>query len=146
MIGGTVQTVAREVIELSFPASEDLVVLARFTAATVAVRAGFDVEEIEDLRLAVDELCVSLGPIGEGASVKMTFGWVDDTVTVACTLEEPGGGPRRHPADTAPAPASDLSEQLLAALVDDHGREVRHGRLSAWMTKRRGSAREPWNG
>ena len=28
------------------------------SAATVASRAGFDVEEVDDFRLAVDELCV----------------------------------------------------------------------------------------
>ena len=49
-----------EAVELIIPVQSDLVVLARLTAATVASRAGFDVEEVEDLRLAVDELCVSI--------------------------------------------------------------------------------------
>ena len=48
-----------DVVELTIPVRADLVVLARLTAATVASRADFDVEEIEDLRLAVDELCIS---------------------------------------------------------------------------------------
>ena len=47
-----------EAVELIIPVQSDLVVLARLTAATVASRAGFNVEEVEDLRLAVDELCV----------------------------------------------------------------------------------------
>ena len=49
-----------DVVGLSIPSGADLLVLARLTAATVASRAGFDVEEVEDLRLAVDELCVAL--------------------------------------------------------------------------------------
>ena len=49
-----------DTVELTIPVRADLVVLARLTAATVASRADFDVEEIEDLRLAVDELCISV--------------------------------------------------------------------------------------
>ncbi len=49
-----------DTVELTLPVRADLVVLARFAAGTIASRADFDVEEIEDLRLAVDELCVSL--------------------------------------------------------------------------------------
>ena len=49
-----------DIVELTIPVTADLVVLARLTAATVASRADFDVEEIEDLRLAVDELCISV--------------------------------------------------------------------------------------
>ena len=49
-----------DIVELTIPVKADLVVLARLTAATVASRADFDVEEIEDLRLAVDELCISV--------------------------------------------------------------------------------------
>ena len=49
-----------DTVELTLPIRADLVVLARFAAATIASRADFDVEEIEDLRLAVDELCISV--------------------------------------------------------------------------------------
>ncbi len=49
-----------DIVELSIPVTADLVVLARLTASTVASRSNFDVEEVEDLRLAVDELCVSM--------------------------------------------------------------------------------------
>ena len=55
-----------DLVTLSIPVSADLLVLVRLTAATVASRAGFDVEEIEDLRLAVDELCISLVNEGGG--------------------------------------------------------------------------------
>ena len=39
--------------------------LARVTAAGLAGRLGFSFDEVEDLRLAIDELCFGLtGPIG----------------------------------------------------------------------------------
>ena len=63
LIEGVVRTSEREVIEISIPGSVDLVVLARFTAATIGARADFDLDEIDDLRLAVDELSVSFGPL-----------------------------------------------------------------------------------
>ena len=48
------------VVDLSFAVDADLLVLARLAVAHVASRSGFDIEEIEDLRLAVDELCLSV--------------------------------------------------------------------------------------
>jgi hypothetical protein len=139
---GTVKTEQREVIELSFPANVDLVVLARFTAAAVAARAGFDIEEIEDLRLAVDELCVSFGPIEESESVRLQFMRTDHTVRIVCEFERPNA----PVGDTAsfntdglnPQRADDLSRQLLDALVDEHGRDDRDGMPCAWLEKRGG--------
>ena len=45
-------------VELRFPARGDLVVLARLVTSAISSRAGFDIEELEDLRLAVGELCL----------------------------------------------------------------------------------------
>ena len=50
--------VAGDRIELRFPARGDLIVLARLVTSAISARAGFDIEELEDLRLAVGELCL----------------------------------------------------------------------------------------
>ena len=46
----------------------------------------------------------------------------------------------------APEPEGDevarLSEQILDALVDEHGRESRDGSARAWLRKRRGGHAE----
>ena len=56
------RTSEREIIDVSFPGSVELVVLARFTAATIGARAGFDLDEIDDLRLASDgQLLIASG-------------------------------------------------------------------------------------
>jgi hypothetical protein len=133
----------RETIELSFPAHPDLVVLARFAAATVAARAGFDVEEIEDLRLAVDELCVSFGPMAEDGCLRMELGRFEETVSIVGSFE-PFSWARsvdQEPKDSNWERAAELSELLLDSLVDEHGRETRNGRSVAWLRKRRASAR-----
>jgi hypothetical protein len=137
-----IKTENRELVELSFPANVDLVVLARFTAATVAARAGFDVEEIEDLRLAVDELCVSFGPIEESVGIRLQFARTDHTVRIVCEFERPHS-PMNDPASINtdglnPQRADELSRQLLDALVDDHGRDDRDGTPCAWLEKRGG--------
>ena len=62
-----------ELVELSIPVRADLVVLARLTAATVASRAGFGVDEIEDLRLAVEELCLSVVDGDDGGRLHLTY-------------------------------------------------------------------------
>ena len=47
-------------VELSLPADAQMLFLARMTAAAVATRAELNYEQVEDLRLAIDELCIAL--------------------------------------------------------------------------------------
>ncbi len=81
----------RDVVEISFPGSVDFVVIARFTAATVGARAGFDLNEIDDLRLAVDELSISFGPLNADACLRYEFVRDGETVTVRCTARAGAG-------------------------------------------------------
>ncbi len=121
-----------DVIELTIPVRTDLVVLARLTAATLASRVGFDVEEIEDLRLAVEELCLSLVRNGDDGRLRLRYTREgDDGIAIACTFEAaPGRGLRELPVD-------DLSIRILDALVDEHGRSSEGGHKRAWLRKRR---------
>jgi hypothetical protein len=141
-------TSEREVIEISFPGSVDFVVIARFTAATIGARAGFDLNEIDDLRLAVDELSISFGPLDGECSLRYEFVRDGDTVTVRCT-REPAPADRGHDdAEATVLPKRDLvnwqqarqlSIVLLDELVSAHGREINDGRSVAWLMKRRGT-------
>ena len=89
LIEGAVRTSEREVIEISIPGSVDLVVLARFTGATIGAPAGFDLDEIDDLRLAVDELSVSFGPLDVETWLRYTFLREGDTVKCAAPASRP---------------------------------------------------------
>ena len=117
-------------VDLSIPVQADLVVLARLTAATVAGRAGFGVEDIEDLRLAVEELCLSLVGERDDGRLHLAYQCQEDAITVRCWYEasEPGA---------QEAGADDLSLRILDALVDEHGRKTRDGHPSAWLSKRK---------
>jgi anti-sigma regulatory factor (Ser/Thr protein kinase) len=123
-----------DVVGLRIPSGADLLVLARLTAATVASRAGFDVEEVEDLRLAVDELCVALIRPGTDGTLTLEFTRDADLIEVRCGYEV---------LETAPSVEADddlidgLSDRILDALVDDHGRLLVDGNEQAWLRKRR---------
>lgn len=129
---------AADVVELSIPVRADLVVLARLTAATVASRSSFDVEEIEDLRLAVDELCVSMVGEERGGRLALRFVRGGEDIEVSCTYhaDSPAGAPDAGRAPDGPSPDG-LSARILDALVDEHGRDDHGGLQRVWLRKRR---------
>src|SRR6185437_17108680 len=123
-------------IELRFPARGNLIVLARLVTSAVSARAGFDIEELEDLRLAVGELCLLTlqGSDSRSGDLCLELTVFEDAIGVTATLE------RAAAADAGPEgdESARLSEQILGALVDEHGRESQDGSVRAWMRKRQG--------
>lgn len=123
-------------VDLSIPVRADLVVLARLAAATLASRVGFGVEDIEDLRLAVEELCLSVvGSGDDDGRLHLNYECEGDAITVTCRYEAD-----RTPSGSRLGASDDLSLRILDALVDDHGHELRDHRPSAWLSKRRSDA------
>lgn len=125
-----------DTVDLSIPAKAELLSLARLTVAAVAARADFDYEEIEDLRLALDELCSRLigqPSAGDPGTLSLRYEWEVGTLDVHCTLE----GAAVHVA--IDPEERDLSDRILDALVDDHGNAA-DGSAAAWLRKRRRGA------
>ncbi len=120
--------------ELSIPAWPDLLFLVRFHVGAVASRMDMTVEEIEDLHLAVDELCLSLLGPSEPATGRLhvEVTWDEGDIAVRCRLTERGSG--TAPGSTLPDP---ISARILTALVDEHGTAVEGGDPVAWLRKRR---------
>jgi serine/threonine-protein kinase RsbW len=121
-----------EVIELTLPVRPEFLVLVRFTAATLATRAEFSLEEIDDLRLAADEICLSLtGGTGDG-SMQLRFTREGDAIEISCIVDI------QAVAEPAPDdPKGEWSLRILDALVDAHGREAIGDTCRAWLRKRR---------
>jgi serine/threonine-protein kinase RsbW len=123
--------------ELYFPADPDLVMLARMVSAAAASRAGFDVEQVEDLRLAVNELCLSLiGPDPAGGMLQVRFAWGQDAVEVVVSHHGQEGAPSLRAAMSS-SPERELSIRILETLVDEYGLDDASGTAQAWLRVRR---------
>ena len=125
------------VVELTIPVESDLLVLARLATSTVASRSSFDIEEIDDLRLAVDELCLLVVDGRRTGRLHLRLEGSDDRIEVECTYdgaEPPSGGA------TGAGDEDGLSGRILDALVDEHGPVARDGLRGARLCKRRVSA------
>lgn len=129
-------------VEMTMPARPDLLFLARMTAAAVASRSDFGYDRIEDLRLALDELCLTLLERRTGdARIHLQFRWSGDVIEVVASIEEKRRDPRAGPKRLVVAPRpNELSERILDALVDAHGFDYREGTASSWLRMRKTKA------
>ena len=104
---------APDEVRLSVPAMPEFLRLIRVTAAGLGSRLGFSYDEVEDLRLAIDELCFGLtGKLGREGTVQVRFRVDGDS------LEVTGEGHFEDRVFTPPE--SPWSRIILEALVDDH--------------------------
>lgn len=60
-------------IELTLPFKAEYVSVARLTASGVAARVGFDIETIEDIKVALSEVCNKLVANGSKTSSSYTI-------------------------------------------------------------------------
>lgn len=124
-------------VRLVVPAAPEYLRLVRLTAAGLASRLGFTFDEVEDLRIAVDELCYHLlgngngngGPSDEPRTMDLTYSAGPDSITITG---------RTGLAGSVPAP-SELSEQILDALVDEHEVSGGNGMIIFRLRKQRES-------
>ncbi|HVF75733.1 MAG TPA: hypothetical protein VM938_11845 [Acidimicrobiales bacterium] len=102
-------------VRLTVPATAEFLRLARVTATGLASRLGFTYDEVEDLRLAIDELCFALiGSKGRTGTVALSYSIAPQG------LEVVGTGMFDDNSSTGPA-LNDFSQQILRALVDEYG-------------------------
>jgi anti-sigma regulatory factor (Ser/Thr protein kinase) len=100
-------------IELSLPPESRYMRLARLMASGVATTSGLPLEEVEDFRIAVDELCATLIEMGDGDPVRLAFELGPDALVVVGTT-------RRAPGDTIDEERLSLSRQILDVVADGH--------------------------
>jgi len=117
-------------IRLALPASPEHVPLARLTVASLAGALGFSFDAVEDLRIAVDELCYLLGADGRPGSIHFEFD-VDKNSLVIIGEGAPGGPVREF---------AELSEQILAATVSEYTVERVDDHMTCRVVRRREEA------
>ncbi|NEE02550.1 anti-sigma factor [Phytoactinopolyspora halotolerans] len=77
------QAATGDLVELSVPASSAYLAVLRTTSAGLGARLGLTLDDIEDLRIAVDEACAMLLPIAEpGANLQCRFELQNDALEV----------------------------------------------------------------
>jgi serine/threonine-protein kinase RsbW len=117
---------------LTVPAAPEFVRIARLTGAGLATRVGMGYDEVEDLRIAVGEACSLLIGSGQRAgTLTLSFALATESITVTIVGQLAGDAPGDD-GDT------ELSDQILAAVVDEHGVELAAD--TVWITKRHSPA------
>jgi hypothetical protein len=96
---------------LTVPPFSEYLRTARLVAADAAGRAGLDYDEVEDFRIAVDELCHLLMSSTDH-EISVSFG-----VVGRCVMAR--GRTRRRPG-TPLAPLNDLSRTIIQSVADHH--------------------------
>ena len=118
-------------VRLSVPAMPEFLRLARVTAAGLASRLGFTFDQVEDLRLAIDELCFGLtGPNGRPGTVEVRFLLHPEALEVR--------GESGFLDDNGLPEQSELSKVILDALVDEHELIADEHSLRFYLLKTRG--------
>jgi anti-sigma regulatory factor (Ser/Thr protein kinase) len=133
-----------ERVALSMPADPELVGLARMAASVVASRVDLSYEEVDDLRLAIDELVVlcgaGAGSVAHGSRLVLEFCTDDSGIRIDCVVS-PAPPPAavemdEHVGGLLP---DQLSERILDALVDAHGVSEDGDGRRGWLWKKRPS-------
>lgn len=98
---------------LRIPASPAYVQVVRLTAASLASRLGFSIDDIEDLKIGVDELSAYMtGAQGRDGTLEITFRIAGDRIEI-------DGTGRFVPGVKVRTELTDFSKQILETVVDD---------------------------
>lgn len=109
-------------IELSIPPDSRYMRLARLMASGVASTCGLPLEEVEDFRITVDELCSTLIEMGDGQPIRLVFDLRPGELVVQGTT---AGGAE----DAVDGERLALSSQILDVVADGHDLTTRDGRV-----------------
>ncbi len=111
MVESPENTVDHSELRLQVPATADHLRTVRLVAADAAERAGFDCDDTDDLRIAVDELCHAVMTITD-APILLGFAVHGGLVEVRGAAERDGAEGAYH--------LSPLSELIVDAVSDTY--------------------------
>jgi serine/threonine-protein kinase RsbW len=114
-------------VRLVIPARARFLRLARLTAAGIAGDIGFGLDAIEDLRVAVDEVCAVLIAGVEGAAeLELVYRASADGLVIEGSCVNGGSVPELHP----------VARELLAMTADDYSVSAAGDTVSFRLLKR----------
>lgn len=98
-------------MRLSLPASPRYLSAARVVAASLGAESGLTVDDLDDLRLGVNELVSLLVEAsGPAARIDLEFDAADGTITVRGRVDGAG----------QPVEIDELTERIVRAVADHH--------------------------
>jgi len=120
-----------DVVELRLPAASAYLSVLRTATAGLAARLDFTLDEIEDLRIAVDEACALLiSDAVEGAELTCLFSLSPDALSVSVEVPSRTGRPPRR---------NTFAWTVLTALAGEVDAQAGPGqRVALRLLKRRG--------
>lgn len=120
-----------ETVSVRVPAFPEYVRIVRLVAAGLAARLRFTIEEIEDLKIGVDELSAYLtGAQGRDGELEVRFEIGEDRVGIT-------GVARFSPGHKVRTDLTELSQRILETVADSASLEQLDGFPSFRMTKRK---------
>ncbi|MGH3738823.1 MAG: anti-sigma regulatory factor [Micromonosporaceae bacterium] len=129
-LGQIRQTTDEDIVVLTVPAEGAYLSVLRTAAAGLAARLHFTLDEIEDLRIAVDEACAMLvGDAAPGTDLSCRFAVAEDALGVAVSVAV-NGRPALPGTQT-------FAWTVLTALAGEVHAEHDGGRATIRLTKRR---------
>lgn len=100
--------------------------VVRMVAATLVADDGFDVDEVDDVRMAVDELCAAVIETEPASPVRLRFRLEDHRLDVLIDAERASSA----------ATVDELRAAVLGAVTDEYSMAGADGRSIASFTKR----------
>ncbi|MEU4835357.1 anti-sigma factor [Streptosporangium sp. NPDC023615] len=124
----------RDVVSVRLPAASAYLSVLRTATAALAVRLDFTLDEIEDLRIAVDEACAMLlTQAVPGTDLTAEFELTGQVMKVRVEVGTVGNTPPKR---------DDFAWMVLTALADDVDAVTDSpDRMAIVLRKRRGAAR-----
>jgi hypothetical protein len=121
-----------DTIKLNIPASPAYLQVVRLIAAGLATRLRFTIDEIEDLKIAVDELSAYLtGAQGREGSLEISFSVHDDKLEIS-------GAGKFAPGQKVRTDLTELSRMILHTVVDSASLEQADGTPVFQLVKSKG--------
>lgn len=110
-----------DTVSISIPASPEYVKIVRLVAAGLAVRLRFTIEDIDDLKIAVDELSAYLtGTQGREGTIQVRFSVDDERIEIS-------GAGRFSPGQRIRSELTEFSRMILETVADEASLEQRNG-------------------
>ena len=102
----------KETITLQIPKKSEYISIVRLTTSSVANRVGFNVEEIDDLKVVVSEMCIFFLNHLDSATKPLNIVFHFDNQEVTVEIEDLNTGLMNHDGD-------DMGIMIIQSLADE---------------------------